>query len=112
MPYDSPYTLPIPSSTVPTFLGAAPNISYPDVNNSALFAFAGGASTNFGLRFAGGAYESRTKLCSISQSLGRSAAHLHTCMGQIPPKPTDFSNYPPYTDVPEGKDPARWPRLL
>ena len=51
----NPYTsriLPIPASASPNSFGSVPNISYPDVTNSALFTLAG-ASINFGLRFAG-----------------------------------------------------------
>ena len=53
MPYNSPYTLPIPTRLQPKYTGMASNINYPDVSNSALFAFAGGATMKFGLRFSG-----------------------------------------------------------
>ena len=51
----SPYTsesLPIPASSKPSSVGSVPNISYPDVNNSALFTVAG-AATSFALKFLG-----------------------------------------------------------
>ena len=53
MPYSSPYPLPIPMTLQPSFAGQVPNVSFPDVNNSALFALAGGATQYFGLRFTG-----------------------------------------------------------
>jgi hypothetical protein len=53
VPYLSPYTLPIPTTTQPTFSGRVPSISFPDAKSSALFTLAGGAIENFGLRFTG-----------------------------------------------------------
>ena len=53
VPYNSPYKLPIPTSSQPSFTGAVPDVNYPDVSNSALFALAGGTTKNFGLRFTG-----------------------------------------------------------
>jgi hypothetical protein len=37
----------------PSFVGQVSNVSFPDVNNSALFALAGGAMQYFGLRLTG-----------------------------------------------------------
>ena len=79
MPYNSPYKLPIPTSLRPSFTGAATNIDYPDVSNSALFTFAGGASINFGIRFTGAG---RTQ--TVRDPSGAQArylmAHPHPCV--------------------------------
>ena len=53
VPYNTPYPLPISTSKQPKYVGQVSTISFPDVNTSALFALAGGAKTNFGLRFTG-----------------------------------------------------------
>ena len=53
MPYTSPYTLPIPASKSPSSVGSVANVSRPDVTDSGLFSLAGGASSNFGLRYTG-----------------------------------------------------------
>ena len=48
-----PASLPIPHSLQASHVSVAANISYRESNTSALFALAGGATTNFGLRFTG-----------------------------------------------------------
>ena len=53
MPYNSPYALPIPSTLQPSSVGWAPNVSFAEGMNGALFALAGGQTLNFALRFTG-----------------------------------------------------------
>jgi len=48
-----PASLPIPLSLQASHTATAPNVSYPQSKHSALFALAGGPTTNFGLRFTG-----------------------------------------------------------
>ena len=62
--------LPIPASLRPSAVAFAPNVSYPDVAASALFGFAGGATTYFGLRFLGECQPALT----VHQTLSFSAA--------------------------------------
>ena len=52
VPYNSPYTLPIPANARPTAVTTAPGINYPDVSSGGLMTLAN-ATTNFALRFVG-----------------------------------------------------------
>ena len=46
-------SLPIPTTRTPTFTTVAPNISYPSLTAGGIMTLAGGAQTNFALRFVG-----------------------------------------------------------
>ena len=46
-------SLPIAATRVPTFTTTAPNISYPSLTSGGIMNLAGGAQTNFAVRFVG-----------------------------------------------------------
>ena len=80
VPYNTPYALPIPAARIPSFVGWAPNVSYPDVINSALFSFAGGASQYFGLRFTG---VQRRETAKVVCATSASTQHVDVCDPQV-----------------------------